>query len=188
MGSGPHSTLTYIVDGSDRIVDIGGPWDEFAMANGAPALTCESVLGMPMRTFVSGSEMQELTKMLIARVRRGPVIPLEFRCDSPTERRYLQMSLSTLPGNLVRCATSLLRAEPRPSQPLLAIGTARSQHLLVVCSWCRRVLLPGGRWAEIDEAVETLALFLETELPQISHGICDACRDRMRGAHPRAGA
>ncbi len=103
--------FTYTLDSSDRFVGIEGPWDEFALANGAPGLTRGRVVGQPMTAFVSGMEMQELTKMLLARARDGAVVPLAFRCDSPTERRYLQMSLSKLPGNVVRCSTTLLRAE-----------------------------------------------------------------------------
>jgi hypothetical protein len=178
--------FTYILDSADRLVDIDGPWDEFALANGAPALTREKVLGQPMSAFVRGMEMQELTKMLLARARHGAVVPLEFRCDSPTERRYLEMSLAMLPGNQVRCETRLLRSEPRPSRRLLEAGTPRSKELLVACSWCRKVRLPGRGWAEIDEAVDTLSLFMDIELPQISHGICEACRDLMRGTRTAA--
>jgi len=36
--------LTYRLDADDRIVDIRGPWDEFARANGAPELTRDKVL------------------------------------------------------------------------------------------------------------------------------------------------
>jgi hypothetical protein len=138
-------------------------------------------LGRPLVSFVSGLEMQELTRMLLARVRRGPTLALEFRCDSPCERRHLRMDLSVLTSDGVLCSTTLLRAEPRAARPLIDTGTARTDEVLTICSWCRRIRLPGVRWVEVDHAIEALGLFQETALPQLSHGICVACRDRLRG-------
>ena len=174
--------LAYVMDASDRIVEIDGPWDEFAVANGAPALTRERVLGTPILNHVSGLELRELTRMLLARVRRGAEVALEFRCDSPSERRYLRMNLSAQPDGRVLCATTLLRAEPRPLQHLLDTGTSRSRDMLVICSWCKKVRLPNRGWVEVEEAIETLALLQEPELPEMTHSICDTCRAGLRSA------
>jgi hypothetical protein len=176
--------LTYRVDSADRIADIGGPWDEFAAANGAPGLTRDSVLGKRLLTFVSGLEVQEITKILLAQARGGASLSLKFRCDSPSERRHLKMTLSAAPDGTVLLRTKLLRAEPRSSHLVLESGTARSERVLIVCSWCKKVRLSDGSWAEVDVAVEAEGLLEGGDLPQLSHGICQPCRELVRGRRP----
>ena len=47
-----------------------------------------------------------------------------------------------------------------------------------MCSWCRRVNL-GSEGVEVEEAVERLRLFELESLPQISHGCCEPCSQRI---------
>jgi hypothetical protein len=47
-----------------------------------------------------------------------------------------------------------------------------------VCGWCKKVDV-GGSWAEVEEAVTRLRLFDRPLLPQLTHGICEGCYDRM---------
>lgn len=178
--------LTYVVDAHDRVVDISGPWDTFSAGNAAPALTRDRVLGTPLLDHVSGPEVRELTRMLVARARRGAVRDLDFRCDAPAERRYLRMALEPEPGGAVRCETTLVRAEHRPWRQLLDTAAARSEEVLVACSWCRKILLPDRGFVEVDEAVDAMGLFLDAPVPRLSHGICRPCRGTMMGDRIRA--
>jgi hypothetical protein len=169
--------LTYVLDQAACIRAIDGPWDEFAAANGAPELTVAHVMGRPVVAFVTGLEMRTLTTLLFERARKSPVRPLPFRCDSPDARRYLTMTLTAEPPDLLVCSTVLERFEPRTHRGLLDRTAPRSPHdTVMLCGWCRKALMDDGRWVEVDEAIEKWGLFTATPLPRLSHGICEACR------------
>jgi hypothetical protein len=171
--------LSFDVDASDAIVRVDGPWDEFAARNGAPQLTRAAVLSRSLLSFVAGGEMRQLTAMLLARVRSGAVVSLGFRCDAPAERRHLLLDAHAV-GGLVRCRTTLLRAEPRDVPLLLDDAQERGGDRLSVCGWCRRVQVPGPAWKEVEEAVESLGLFDGGSLPALTHGICPDCASLLR--------
>ena len=75
----------------------------------------------------------------------------------------------------------LERVEARPPMPLLEPAAARSEEYVTVCSWCKKVELPGATWVEVEEAVEHLRLFDRAVLPQLTHGICPTCLESFRG-------
>ncbi|MGQ9666509.1 MAG: PAS domain S-box protein [Anaerolineae bacterium] len=58
------------------------------------------------------------------------------------------------------------------------LGRSITEVLPIMCSWCKRIQLSEGRWAEVEEAIRDLHLFDKYPVPQISHGICPECRDR----------
>lgn len=171
--------LAYVLDAEARILEIEGEWDEFARVNGAPELEAQRVVGQPLPAFVAGQEMKELTRLLIERARALQRLAIDFRCDSPGERRYLRMDLESIPRDRVRCATTVVRTEPRTALRLIDRCVLRNGEVLVICSWCNKVQLPAGAWAEVEHAVELLYLFEEGPMPQLSHGICPPCRQRL---------
>lgn len=173
--------LVYSVDAADCITDIEGPWDEFAAANGALGLNSAALCGRPLPPLVTGVEMQMLTAMLLRRARSSGPLRLPFRCDAPDERRFLEMELRGHGDGGVRIETRLLRAESRPAVALLDGDAPRTDELMYVCSWCKRVRLPRQEWVEVEAAVEELRLFGPDPLPRTSHGICPPCRARFFG-------
>ena len=174
--------LSYVVNvAADRIVEIDGPWGAFAARNGAPALTRAAVLSQSFLSFVAGAEMKQLTSMLLARVRSGEGVSLEFRCDSPGERCHLLFESFRVGDAAVHCATSLLRAEPRPAPAILGSSVARTDAILIVCSWCCRVRLDDSEWVEVEEAIARLELFEDPAVPRLSHGVCPVCAPLLRG-------
>ena len=50
-----------------------------------------------------------------------------------------------------------------------------------MCAWCDRFLVEG-EWVEVEEAAARLQLFLRSELPTISHGICPSCTSVLLAA------
>jgi hypothetical protein len=173
--------LSYVVNvATDRIVEIDGPWDAFAARNGAPALTRAAVLSQSFLACVDGAEMKQLTTMLLSRVRSGEAVSLEFRCDSPGERRHLLFECFPVGDAAVHCATSLLRAEPRPVPAILGSSVARTEEILMVCSWCCRVRLDDAEWVEVEESIARLGLFEKPAVPRLSHGLCPACAPLLR--------
>lgn len=167
--------LSYVLDARDHIVEIKGPWDEFAASNDCPGLTRSVVLGRSLFDFVSADDAREVVSLLLARVRTAGPLDVGFRCDAPALRRFMRLELRPEPQSHVRSTSHVVREEGRPAQPLLDRALPRTGSVLMICSWCKKVLVRDG-WSEIEEAAEELG-FLEADvLPQLSHGICPPCR------------
>ena len=44
-----------------------------------------------------------------------------------------------------------------------------------ICSWCKKIYIPGRGWGEIEAAIEPLDLFGHHSMPRMTHTICDSC-------------
>ncbi|MGF1677686.1 MAG: hypothetical protein ACFCUX_00665, partial [Candidatus Methylacidiphilales bacterium] len=104
-----------------------------------------------------------------------------LRCDGPACRRLLEMIIRAAADGSVEFETKSLHVEDRAPVALLSRGAARSTELIRVCAWCNRIDSGSGsgEWVEIEDAVERLGLFELQEVPQLTHGICEACFDSM---------
>jgi hypothetical protein len=178
----PTLRVLYQLDASDRIRATGGDWDRFALANGAADLGADAVLRHPLWKFVAGEEVRELLRMIFARARfTGRAIRVPFRCDSPAERRFMELEVRPLPEAALEIESRLVRSEPRRYVPLME-RSARLRHGMVsICSWCLRFRMATGQWVEVEEAVGAMGLFASTDLPTLSHGICRSCAEQVFG-------
>jgi hypothetical protein len=168
------------VDAGDVLVFVDETWLRFAAENAAPALTADAVHGRQLWGFVADAETVDLYKLLFARVRQRRVsLRVPFRCDSPEARRFMEMEIAPWGEAGVECRNLLLRVEPRSAVSLLEPAQPRSEELVVICSWCKRVQV-GDVFREIEEACRELALLAATPAPRLSHGICPECRERVR--------
>jgi hypothetical protein len=167
----------YRVDAQDRIVFANAAWYDFARENGGETLHPKAVVGAPLWGFLCNAETQHLFQSLLRQVRdAGRPVTVPFRCDSPDCRRFMELELARLPDQVVEFRSRILRQERRAGVPLLDETVARSESMLTMCAWCKKVKLPDERWAEVEEAVNALQLFAVPHLPRISHGVCDECR------------
>lgn len=173
--------FTYRVDANNRIISVTREWESFAQENDAPELVAAAVLGKPLLDFVAGMEAQHLYELIIARVRRTQqAVAVPFRCDSPSVRRFMELRISSYGDNHLELEGRILREEERGAVSLLDSSTSRSDEFLTICSWCKQVDV-SGEWLEVEEAVKRRRFFNSTTLPQLTHGICNACEDRVRG-------
>ncbi len=169
-------SIRYQLDPQDRIQAVDTAWLAFARANAGPELDPDAVLGRRIWDFIAGKETRHLYRLLIDKARREwreMAVPL--RCDSPTRRRYLELAIKPLADGVVEFSSSTIREEPRPFVALLDPSVARSDDLLVICSWCKHVRTRGNEWVEVERAIRRLDLFASDPLPQLTHGICSAC-------------
>ena len=108
----------------------------------------------------------------------GPV-RFDFRCDSPDERRLLQMQITARGAGAVVFEVSSLATQSRPEVPLLRRDAPRTESVLRMCAWCKRVAMPDGVWIEVEDAIAAMNLFQASRLPGVSHGICEPCSEVM---------
>jgi hypothetical protein len=174
-------SFIWIIDAADKISYVNDDWLTFARDNTAPQLNASVVLDRPIWRFIQGQETGYLYQQIFDRVRAG-VSPVKFpfRCDSPDCRRFMEMKLSLLPGGAIQFISHLVREEWRDPVDLLDASRDRSGEFLKVCSWCKKINIPGQGWGEIEAAIGPLDLFGHHTTPRMTHTICDSCHDAVK--------
>ena len=171
----------WTIDAADKIVHVNDAWLAFAGENTAPQLTATAVLNHPLWLFIQGQETRYLYQQIFSRVRAGvSPVTFPFRCDSPDCRRFMEMQLLLLPGGAIEFISHILREEWRDPVDLLGNSRDRSGEFLKVCSWCKKINIPGQGWGEIEAAIAPLDLFGHHTTPRVTHTICDACHDAVK--------
>lgn len=165
----------YRIDADNRIAWVSNEWLEFARDNDASELSRDRVVGQPLFSFIWGSETEYLYYLLLDQVRlRSRAVEVPFRCDSPTHRRSMSLRLRPLEKEAVSFEGRLLWEEPRTQVFLLDPAVARSDAILKICAWCKKIDVEG-EWLEVEEAVDRLSLFQSPRLPRQHHGVCPGC-------------
>lgn len=177
----PVPTLTYTIDAEDLLTEADAGYFDFAERNHWAG--AEGSIGRPLWDFVSGSTVQKVQRSLLRRVRRnGRPIELPFRCDGPGMRREMAIRIEPRgPTGVVVFSASVLSETPRPARALLDPGLPRGEGAIEMCAWCDRFRV-DGRWMEIEAASATLGLTTASELPRISHDLCDRCAEMLEAA------
>jgi hypothetical protein len=189
-----ESNIHYRIDADDRIVSVCGGWDDFALANDGGDAVADRVLGRPLWDFIRDPHTCLLYRQILARVRRGGSATFALRCDGPSHRRLLEMTVAPLTAGGVAFVTRVLSAQDREPVALLTGRGDHSAEMIKACAWCNRVEVCGGAWAEVEDAVGRLNLFERGRVPPLSHGICDPCLTLMTAKlaeltpRPRGGA
>ena len=92
--AGESEILLYWIDGTDHIVAVNEAWNDFAIENGAPDLTREHVLGRSLWDYIADLPTKTLYQALIERARQSRPMDFAYRCDSPTQRRLMHMTIT----------------------------------------------------------------------------------------------
>lgn len=178
---GTSPPVIYDVDAKDRITSVNDGWVAFALRNNGEAVLPPGIIGWHLWDSIADPTTIELYRMLYARVRsRREPVTFAFRCDSPDTRRVLEMRLEPGAGASIRSVVRLLTAQDRQSVPLFDAHAERSDGLVTVCSWCKRIQA-GNVWLEVEEAVPRMSLLRSASPPMLTHGICGACNATMFG-------
>lgn len=169
--------ISYQVDKSDMIINVSGNWKAFALENVWEAgSSSEHIVGVSLWDFVDGFDTRHLYQELFRRVRSGTVCkPIPFRCDSPDERRFLELRVIALNDGDIEVRSTRLRTEPRPHVNLIDPEVDRTPGQLKICSMCKKIEVTPGTWAEIEDGVIQLRTFEEETVPQLTHGLCSTC-------------
>jgi len=169
--------VVYRVDAKGRLVYVNDGWNLFAEQNDTPELIGAAVLGRPLADFIDGPETKHIYEQVFRRVESGVPMKLPYRCDSPTARRRMTLSIAAHGAGEIEFRSHLVEAQSRDSVGLLEPRRLRSAELLTLCSWCNRGLIDDS-WHEIEEVITGLRLF-DAELPRLTHGMCPECVARL---------
>lgn len=172
-----ESAVHYAIDGEDRIAFVDEGWCRFAAANDGVGLNRSTILGQSLWDHVTDATTARLYRQIVSRVRQGSRARFTLRCDGPAFRQLLEMTISPVGHDSVRFEARRVSVEDREPVALLARDTLRSDDLLRSCGWCNRidVGVDAADWVEVEEAMGRLRLFELDRMPQLTHGICEAC-------------
>jgi hypothetical protein len=171
------AAFLYRVDADTRFTLIDDAWLDFARQNDAGHLTPATVLQRPLWDFISDIETRHLYEILLEQVQMQQApLSIPFRCDSPTCRRFMKMTITPARAGGFEFCTRIVHQERREPVRLLEVAAQRSDVFLRICSWCKRVALSPDGWVEVEEAVRALNLFGDQRLPQLTHGMCPDCK------------
>lgn len=171
--------VVFWIDARDEIVRVNEAWTPFALENDAPELAAERVVGQPLWRFITDATTRQLYQDVLRVVRRGRTARFPLRCDSPEQRRQLEMIVTALPDGAVRFESVMVRAEPRADQPLWRRATPHGAGVVRACGWCKRIEAAQG-WVEVESWSDALASSGEAGPPRVTHGICPGCHGDMR--------
>jgi hypothetical protein len=188
MTAAPRS-FSYEIDENDRIVDVDEAWIAFARENGYALDSREQVLGTELRQTIAGWMTGDLYDELFRRLRgqRGQAA-LRYRCDSPEQRRFLELQIGALPDAHLRFTSRLLETAPRRRVPILDPKVRRNGQWHVICSVCLKLRDADESWREIEEAIPDPYEEPEGGLPSLSYTVCPGCQVAMRRAVRDGGA
>jgi hypothetical protein len=164
------------INAGDQIEFVDESWVAFAAENGMPWMTLESVRGQSLWHYIPDETSRAFYKVLAEKVRKtGRTLGVPFRCDGPDRRRFMKMFMVNQPDGGLEFHSVLLDEQPRPKVELLDTNFPRSEEMLTMCAWCKKV--KAGGWLEVEDAVRELWLFERSRLPQITHGVCPVCQE-----------
>lgn len=175
-----NAALLYRLDEQDRFVFIGETWLSFALANGGVGLEPDQIMARSLYDFMAGETTCLLYQNILQRVRAGHMICFPFRCDAPTRRQLMEMTIRLDENNLIEFTTRTLWVENRSPMPLFANSALAPTMIVRICGWCKRIELHQQQWVDLEEAVAHLRLFEQEQVPQLSHGICDVCSAMLK--------
>lgn len=174
----PAGRLYYRLDVTDRIVEVGGAWNEFALANNGTAIVKERVLGSSVFSHVSGdvSVMFLRTLLASARILNRPSTRA-YRCDSPACKRFMEMTVIPEGDGSLMLEHRQVRTEVLPQPFVFTASQARSCRV-IRCSMCNR-LKTSGAWRE-PEFAHAEGSVSGTHGNPVIYGVCPTCLDSVR--------
>ena len=173
--------MRYRLGKDNHILGVGPGWVEFALENGGVDLMPKQILGRSLWDFIAGAQTRHIYKVLFEKVRsHQKVETVDFRCDSPILRRFMTLTIYPRMGSQLELQSRLIREEKRVfSVRLLEQAHSHVSTFLPVCSWCKRVKLDQGVWVEAEAALEKIGPFYGDDLPKLTQGICEECKERI---------
>lgn len=169
--------FVYRIDKEDIIISVSDNWNTFANDNDwGDEGHSGGVVGHLLWDFIQDVETRHLYRELFKRVRAGKRAgPIPFRCDSPQEKRFLELLISPLPDDQIEITSTIVRSEFHDPIELLDRKAPRSSELIRICSMCKRIAISQDEWVELEEGIARLRPFEADKMPGLTHGLCLPC-------------
>lgn len=179
-----YADQSYTLDAQNRIIATGPNWDMFALENGGAMACSAQVLQRNVLDFVTGGEVKMLFGNLLKSVREHQrTMRVPFRCDAPTRRRFMMLSVSPEEQQRLTVRTQLAQAIDRPASDTLPEGL-EARKVIQLCAWCNRIK-QGEEWLDLEQGISHFGLFCQPDVPPLTHGICEDCVRMLEAEMPK---
>jgi hypothetical protein len=165
------------VDRTDRILEVGGAWDEFARGNDGERAVAHRVIGTRLLDHISGDVSRMYVRTVFEGVRiLGRQVTRSYRCDSPATKRFMEMTVTPEATGGLLVEQRLVRAENLVRPVGIVPGVPGRPGSRVRCSMCNRLKV-GADWREIDHPNDDAG----TAGPiAVVYGVCSSCLAGIR--------
>lgn len=180
--------VVYWIDRKNIIQRVNENWDDFALANDGGGVTRDQVVGRSIFDFIVGDNTRMWIETVLEHVRlvRQP-LAREYRCDSPSEKRFMMMRLTPVEGDLIRLDHETLRVESMACHvPDFVYCGRKASRLTVRCSICNKVKA-GEQWVDPDSPEAKLERSTGASTP-VAYSVCESCRSMLPKAPVAPGA
>ena len=166
---------SYWIDERDLIVRTSANWDDFARDNDGVTAKAALVLGQPLRNFISDDNTRMWLEAMIQYVRvSGKTMVRPYRCDSPREKRFMEMEIRLEDDGSLCLRHLVLRIEKRTEPCDFSFKSKKFAASLSRCSVCNRVSA-GGTWFEVEDFIRRY----NRGRMEVSHDVCPDCRNSL---------
>ena len=171
--------IIYWLDAQDCIVRVSSSWDTFAQENQGQDCISQHVIGKRLWSFIQGSVTRLWMDAVIRYARiSGKLEEKRYRCDSPTQKRYMIMRVIPHTADLLEVQCNLEQELPLKTRLEFEAASVRIPRLITRCSICNR-LKHTGLWLEPDD--ETLLSTMDCSHPiKVIYGVCPDCQEEVR--------
>lgn len=171
----------YQVDASDRLTWVDPWWLAFAQENGAPELTEERVLGRCLWDFLGDDTTRAFYEEVHNHVRaKSKAVVLPFRCDSPTLKRHMRLSITPGDAGSLHYKSTLVGVEPCGPLTMLNAAVVPTADFVTMCSCCKRCLIEAHGWLEVEDVICLFAALNRQPTPGLRYTICSACAESLQ--------
>lgn len=165
--------IEYTLDAENRIIAIQGAWDEFAIDNNGDEITANNVIGKSLLRYVTGKVTRNALLNLLAKVRCHHVTAvMDYRCDSPSSKRWMRMTLTSEPKGHIRVTCQLIRQQAYTQVVQITCASERNKYTVVRCSLCNRINQQDG-WYEVEDLANKHQCFHWL----VIYGLCPNCKE-----------
>jgi hypothetical protein len=173
------NSLIYKVDHDDVVSEVSSGWDDFARLNNGIEACREYIIGRPIYNCIAGSEVESFYQQVFDKTRSSGVpISVPFRCDSPSDKRFLNLTVTDYGKGVLECNSKTLAVVPRaePIEVMLVSGGV-SAAALYMCGVCKAVHLRANLWRELDTVSSLIDPGSLRKRPFVQT-ICPSCAER----------
>jgi hypothetical protein len=163
--------ISYSVDAEDNLIDFSSNWDEIASEADTQSVMSDNITGKPLREFIQGdpTKMYVETILSFARSSQKPLIR-QYRCDTPTHQRKMQMEVIPSKDGAVKLNHTLLSKTPWNKSGTIV---HKNSTMLLRCSICNDIEYQN-QWITQDDLLLLMSDYERTPI-EVDYIVCPRC-------------
>ncbi len=171
--------LVYLIDASDCLLTLQEPLVKPPNFEPSHTFDLAAHVGRSIFDFMADCRLRLLYRMIYRGLRtHRRLVVLPFRADSPTLACHMELSLTVLANNAILHESRLIHSEPHCTLQPWATNAPSADEFMTICGWCQR-LQQNDQWQDVETVICNQRLFERAVLPQLTHGICPTCCDKV---------